>query len=349
MEKWPGKFKSDFAAQVTSHVKGAQQMTVDFSNDRLNGLSEFLEGYRTSKTRVVVTVGMMTTGYDCPNVLNVALMRPIFSPSDFVQIKGRGTRKFVFKYTDPNTKEIINIDKDNFYLFDFFRNYKYFEEDFKYDEQIELPQEQSGGSDGGGGTGPTPEEIDLESDDSVVSEEKTKVGFEGMRIDREAFSKFIKEDIQENQEIKDLVEENRYEEAGEILKTEIFDKPKNFMNLEKIKKALGLDRRVMINEVLDYAFGKKERFETGEELLDSEFERFRSTEMEVEVDPAEYQKTKYFFKTYIQDSEIESIVDKGEYALLGTNPKLSIEDIPQKYGSKVPTYVKDYINTNIYR
>jgi len=35
---------------------------------------------------------MMTTGYDCPDILNLGLMRPIFSPTDFIQIKGRDTR-----------------------------------------------------------------------------------------------------------------------------------------------------------------------------------------------------------------------------------------------------------------
>ncbi len=347
MQKWPGKYQSDFAAQVTSHVQGAQQMTVDFSNDRLNGISKFKEGYKTSKTRVAVTVGMMTTGYDCPNLLNVALMRPIFSPSDFVQIKGRGTRKHVFKFTDPETKEVEKIEKNNFFLFDFFRNYEYFEKDYKYDEQIELPQEKSAGGDGG----PTPEptEVDLNTDDVVEVITETPIGAEGMRIDREAFSKFIKEDIQENQELKNLVDENRYSEASEILKTKIFDKPNNFMNLDKIKKALKLDRRVRINEILDYAFGKKEKFETRTELLDSEFEKFRATEMDLEIDPEEYQKTKYFFNTYIENQEIENIVDSGEYGRLSTNPMLSMSDIPQKYGSKIPTYVKDYINTNIYR
>ncbi|XLQ20180.1 MAG: DEAD/DEAH box helicase family protein [Candidatus Moraniibacteriota bacterium] len=348
MQKWPEKYESDFAVQVTSHVKDAQQMTVDFSNDRLNGISKFKEGYRTSRTRIAVTVGMMTTGYDCPNLLNVVLMRPIFSPSDFVQIKGRGTRKNVFKYINPETKEVEKIDKDNFFLFDFFANYEYFEEDFDYGEQLELPKEQPGeGSEGETRSGI--DEIDLESDDEIVSEDVVKIGIEGMRIDREAFSKFIKEDIQENQEIKDLYEENRKSEAGEILRTEVFDKPNNFMNLDKIKKALGLDRRVRIPEVLDYAFGKKEKFETKAELLDSEFEKFRSTEMELEIDSEDYAKTKYFFNTYIEDQEIETIIDSGEYALLETNSKLSMSEIPEKYGERIPMYIKDYINTNIYR
>ena len=35
----------------------------------------------------------MTTGYDCTDLLNIAMMRPIYSPSDFIQMKGRGTRR----------------------------------------------------------------------------------------------------------------------------------------------------------------------------------------------------------------------------------------------------------------
>ena len=35
---------------------------------------------------------MMTTGYDCPDLLNICMARPMFSPSDFVQFKGRGTK-----------------------------------------------------------------------------------------------------------------------------------------------------------------------------------------------------------------------------------------------------------------
>ena len=92
----PGKYQSDFAVQVTSQIPDAQQYTINFTNNNLLGSANFLDAYKTSKARVCVTVGMMTTGYDCPDMLNLALMRPVFSPSDFVQIKGRGTRKHDF-------------------------------------------------------------------------------------------------------------------------------------------------------------------------------------------------------------------------------------------------------------
>jgi type I restriction enzyme, R subunit len=69
-----------------------------------------LEGYKSSKARVCVTVGMMTTGYDCQDILNLGLMRPIFSPTDFIQMKGRGTRKYTFSYKDLDG-DIVQAEK----------------------------------------------------------------------------------------------------------------------------------------------------------------------------------------------------------------------------------------------
>ena len=115
-------------------------MTINFSNNTLSGKVKKPEGYDSSKTRVCVTVGMMTTGYDCQDILNLALMRPVFSPSDFVQIKGRGTRKYLFEYKDYANNETIAIAKDRFKFFDFFATCEYFEKEFKYDDKIALPK-----------------------------------------------------------------------------------------------------------------------------------------------------------------------------------------------------------------
>ena len=81
-------------------------MAVSFANNNLNGHTRFLEGYISSKTRVCVTVGMMTTGYDCEDLLNIVLLRPIFSPTDFIQIKGRGTRKYIFRYVEKEGGQV---------------------------------------------------------------------------------------------------------------------------------------------------------------------------------------------------------------------------------------------------
>jgi len=66
-----------------------------------------------------VTVSMMATGYDCQDLLNICLMRPIFSPTEFIQIKGRGTRKYKFEFKDVDGEKISYV-KDKYKIIDFF-------------------------------------------------------------------------------------------------------------------------------------------------------------------------------------------------------------------------------------
>ncbi len=140
---FPGKYQSDFAVQVTSQIADAQQFTINFTNNNLLGSGNFLPAYKTSKARVCVTVGMMTTGYDCTDILNLGLFRPIFSPTDFIQIKGRGTRKHDFLEAAVRRCDREGgrgqPEKTAFKLFDFFANCEYFEEEFNYDEVLKLP------------------------------------------------------------------------------------------------------------------------------------------------------------------------------------------------------------------
>ena len=148
---FPGKYQSDFAVQVTSQIPDAQQFTINFSNNNLLGSANFLPAYKTSKARVCVTVGMMTTGYDCTDILNLGLFRPIFSPTDFIQIKGRGTRKhnFLEQLFDDSLKDgVKEPQKTAFKLFDFFANCEYFEEEFNYDEVLKLPRPKGKGREG---------------------------------------------------------------------------------------------------------------------------------------------------------------------------------------------------------
>lgn len=140
--RFPGRYESDFAVQVTAQVPEARQYASDFVGNKLMGSGNFLPAYHTSKARVCVTVGMMTTGYDCPDILNVALMRPVFSPSDFLQIKGRGTRphNFLDNLSDEREKALVrHPEKVRFKFFDFFANCEFFEENFVYDQLLHLP------------------------------------------------------------------------------------------------------------------------------------------------------------------------------------------------------------------
>lgn len=356
-EKWPDIYnESDFAMQVTSQVKNAQQMTINFSNNKLGGQVANPSGYDSSKTRVAVTVGMMTTGYDCQDLLNIALMRPVFSPTDFVQMKGRGTRKWNFEYLDyQNGNELIKEVKDKFKFFDFFAACEYFEKEFPYDEKIKLPQikkiDEVNLVQGSSQTlenyidekgqkvfkGP----VDLASPDEVVSVKETPVGAEGMRIDREGFKQALDEDVLSNETLKILWENGDVEEAENLAKKEIFDKPKYFLNLDKIRRIFNVDRRITIKEFLQVAFGDKETFEMKDDLLESEWQKF----MEIyQVDQEHYWPVKNFFKAYISDEEVRGIVKRNSPAEFFNCPSFDFEDYQKinDYKTIVPQYINDY-------
>ena len=343
---YPGKYNSDFAVQVTSQVGDAQQMTINFTNNNLNGKTTWLEAYKSSKTRVCVTVGMMTTGYDCPDLLNMCMMRPIFSPSDFVQIKGRGTRKNTFEYiykNELNEEEIQREEKESFKLFDFFANCEYFEEKFNYDEKLKLPKPRNSGEEGGGSGGIDIDKYTSYILDPILSLVEENIGPEGMRIDRELFKKFedriIMDDI-----IRKNVELGNWENVVSHIQQEIFDKPEQYFNLEKLRKAAKIDRKVSIREVVEKIFGIIPKFKSKDEMLEEEFDKFVSIyppDEDVNV-----RALKYFFKAYIIDQDIRKIIEAKDFQALQTNPTLTIsqfKEVAPKYREVVPMYIKDYV------
>ena len=343
MQLWEGKYNSDFAEQVTSLVIDSQTMTTQFANNNLNGRTKWFDGYKSSKTRVCVTVGMMTTGYDCTDLLNIVLMRPVFSPSDFVQMKGRGTRKYTFAFDGKN------VEKTSFKLFDFFGNCEYFEEKFDYDEVLKLPPEVSNKT---GGEPPLPkieELLKLDEDDPLRSLKTNAVSDQGMRIDREIFGQALKEDIQSKTELKNAYEHQDFDTAEEIMRTEVINKPKHHLTLDKVKEALNLDRRVTIRELLDLAFDPGYKPKTKDELLNEEFDKFILTE---KIEPQKYKTAKTLFKAYASSSNIEEYVDNGDYTMLefsGLFSQSELQDLDEVILNRVPSYIKDYVSTGRYR
>ena len=342
-ERWPDKYNSDFAVQVTSNIPGSQQFSSNFAYNNLNGFSKFREGYQTSKTRVCVTVGMMTTGYDCQDILNLCLMRPIFSPTDFIQIKGRGTRKFTFKYENG---EKIQYEKTNFKLFDFFAVYEYFEEKYQYDEVLKLPPR---GSDlaSSGPIGAIDEGIvTLTIPDPLKTFTEKTIGIEGMKIDWKFYEKF--EHIVKNDDVvKEKYEQGDIAGAEEYVKTEIFDKPEDYFNLEKLRKAIKADRRITLREFIEKIFGSIDKFKTKDELLEEEVDKF------ISIYKPESKYVPYirnYLKSYITDPEIRDIVETKEYSRFATNPKVTIKDFRDLNGWReiVPEYVKDYVSINAF-
>ncbi len=349
-ELYPNKYNSDFAVQVTSQVDNAQQMTINFTNNNLNGKTIWLEGYKSSKTRICVTVGMMTTGYDCPDLLNLCMVRPIFSPADFVQIKGRGTRKHTFEFKHKNElgeEEIIQHEKEFFKLFDFFANCEYFEEKFDYDEKLNLPKPKSAGGEGGDDGIDIDKYTSFRPDPLAMVSEK-EIGSEGMKIDRMLFQKF-EERIVMDDIIKKHVELGNWEQVKKYIQNEIFDKPYEYFNLEKLRKVARIDRKISIREVVEKIFGIIPKFKLKDELLEEEFDKFISIyppDEDVNV-----RALKYFFKAYIIDRDIREILKAKDFHALQTNATLPIsifKKVAPKYREVIPLYIKDYINLELF-
>ena len=344
---FPNQYRSDFAVQVTSNIDNSQNMSTDFKNNKLNGFSKSDENYRTSKTRVCVTVGMMTTGYDCTDILNICLMRPIFSPSDFIQMKGRGTRKCDFKFQWIDQEKMpLNIvsDKNEFYLFDFFGNYEYFEEKFIYDEVIKLPAIPSSTISGDPQSPKVIEEAHTNIQDPLKFLEEITISVEGMKIDRELYKSF-ENIVYADAKLQSYVKEQDFINAEKYLNENILNKPNEYFTLDSLKKALGLDRDISSEELLKKAFGLIDRFKMKQEILDEEFEKFDDQEM---PDQKLVADAKTFFDSYATDIETRTFVDAKEFAKLNTVATGdSFKRLPSDLREKIPLYIKQ--NKNLER
>lgn len=347
---FPGKYQSDFAVQVTSSVDGAQQHTINFTNNKLLGSANFLDTYKTSKARVCVTVGMMTTGYDCPDILNLALMRPVFSPTDFIQIKGRGTRKHDFRehLFDEDLKATLTApQKVSYKLFDFFANCEYFEEEFDYDQVLALPKPKGVGMGGGGGEPPTPGDWhEHAGPDYIESMKVQEIGHEGMKIDRMFYQRF-EETIRENDFIAASIEAGQWDKVIDYVNREVFDKPDEFYTLDKLRRAAAVDRRLTLREILEKIFGLIPRFKSKDELLEEEFAKFVADQKpdEASAIPA----IKQFFKAYLTDSQVREIIENNRIQALYTTSSFTMADlkaVPPKYRKLIPEYIKDYVSLN---
>src|ERR1039457_1348369 len=171
---------------------------------------------------------MMTTGYDCPDILNLGLFRPIFSPTDFIQIKGRGTRKHDFREElfDAELRDAVKEPrKKAFKLY------------------LPKPNGHGNGGKGGGqraGAGGTYEHL---GQDILSTIKEETIGYEGMKIDRMFYEKFDGA-VRDNPVIAAAVEAGQWDRVIDYVNREVFDKPNEYFSLEKLRQAAAVDRRL---------------------------------------------------------------------------------------------------------
>ncbi|MCF7920485.1 MAG: DEAD/DEAH box helicase family protein [Candidatus Cloacimonetes bacterium] len=346
-EMFPGKYNSDFAVQITSQVTDSQVMSGNFANNNLLGKTRFLPDYKSSRARICVTVGMMTTGFDCRDILNLVMLRPIFSPTDFVQMKGRGTRRYTFYYENRIDGEIIkkSEEKVTYYLFDFFANCEYFEEKFDYDEILELPPI---GPSAPGGAGPEPPAriggFEYTGKDVLTLLKEEQIGEEGMKVDRMMYQKF-EQDVKSDAIVRQLMENEEFGEARNYVLEHYLNQKETALNLDKIRHLLLPERNITLDEILQYMFGLIPKLKSKEELLEEEFKKFQSI---YKLDNVKVKAAWRFFAAFITDTATREIIKNKDYGRLVTNAMLDMEDIRalNDFKNVLQAYIRDYVPLN---
>ncbi|CAK3967562.1 type I restriction enzyme, R subunit [Vibrio crassostreae] len=111
--KWAGKL----ARVITFKETYAQSLIDEFGGDE-NKIDEF--DPKNPTCRIAISVDMLDTGIDVPEVVNLVFFKVIRSKVKFTQMIGRGTRL---------CKDLFgpNDDKKTFKVFDYCQNFEYFD------------------------------------------------------------------------------------------------------------------------------------------------------------------------------------------------------------------------------
>ncbi len=97
-------------------LKGYAQVIDNQMSYPQNAIDEFSEPDKLP--RIAISVDMLDTGIDVPEILNLVFFKKVMSKSKFWQMIGRGTRLC------PNLMD--GDDKKKFYIFDFCGNFEFF-------------------------------------------------------------------------------------------------------------------------------------------------------------------------------------------------------------------------------
>jgi type I restriction enzyme R subunit len=233
------------AVTITSRIQDASDIAKDFRD-------------RRRPERVAVSVDMLSTGYNCRDLLNIVLARPVFSPTEYIQIKGRGTRRFTFRI------ENTEYEKQHFFLLDFCGVAEYFEEQYDYTIPLKEPslaQKATGqgahvtgvshghglaGEVTGGAYDPPPKPVIpvWTGRDLVVSEEIRIVGPDGEKVDvmtfRGSYERDVKTFYEADQEFKGAVEAEDDDHVEDLMEKRFFHNPEMYYSSDKLVKAYGI-------------------------------------------------------------------------------------------------------------
>ncbi|MBR3953443.1 MAG: DEAD/DEAH box helicase family protein [Oscillospiraceae bacterium] len=98
------------------HLPGYAKVIDNYMTYAQSAIDEFSEPEKLPQ--IAISVDMLDTGIDVPEILNLVFFKKVFSKAKFWQMIGRGTRLC------PNLLD--GKDKDKFYIFDFCGNFEFF-------------------------------------------------------------------------------------------------------------------------------------------------------------------------------------------------------------------------------
>ena len=98
------------------HLPGYAKVIDNYMTYAQSAIDEFSEPEKLPQ--IAISVDMLDTGIDVPEILNLVFFKKVFSKAKFWQMIGRGTRLC------PNLLD--GKDKDKFYIFDFCGNFGFF-------------------------------------------------------------------------------------------------------------------------------------------------------------------------------------------------------------------------------
>lgn len=101
-------FDSKFCQRIDYSVNYAQDIIDNFK-------------IRENMPQIAVSVDMLDTGIDVPDILNLVFFKPVYSSIKYIQMVGRGTRLCKEIFADGS-------DKKEFYIFDWCENFEFFKD-----------------------------------------------------------------------------------------------------------------------------------------------------------------------------------------------------------------------------
>ncbi|MDH6343798.1 type I restriction enzyme R subunit [Parabacteroides sp. PFB2-12] len=104
----------DFIQVIDNYQTYAQSMIDDFSDPK-------------KQPQIAISVDMLDTGIDVPEILNLVFFKVVKSSVKFWQMIGRGTRLCPGIFGIPENEEDTSKDKSEFLIFDYCGNFEFFD------------------------------------------------------------------------------------------------------------------------------------------------------------------------------------------------------------------------------